>query len=171
MIIYWSEFTWEAFATLVTGASAVGGAVWVGIRQSGISHRQTQILDRQVRLEELSLRADLFERRFVVYEATRKFLAEIVAHADKPTPEVEREFVIALNESVFLFNGDVHIRIRGIWKTACEFFAGHTVLEAANRRGATNPQDLLDREHKQLLELSDKLLNLAAEFGDELKLS
>ena len=57
--IYWSAFSWEAFATLATGLAAVGGAVWILMRQQ-------LSLDRQVELQELKLRSDLFDRRFVV---------------------------------------------------------------------------------------------------------
>lgn len=64
-MIDWNAFTWDAFATLITalvGLLAVGGAIYVGIKQAGIAKaqteiagRQTAILHRQVELEEVKL--------------------------------------------------------------------------------------------------------------------
>ncbi|MBI5941438.1 MAG: hypothetical protein HY859_13525 [Caulobacterales bacterium] len=63
-----SDFSWEAFATLVTGALAVGGAVW-------IHRRQTLILDRQVEIEALKTRIELFDRRMKIVELHSKLLS------------------------------------------------------------------------------------------------
>ncbi len=75
--------SWEAFATLITGISAVGAATYVAMRQQ-------EITERQVKLAELTLRSDLFSHRFDVYEVTRKFLGHIVAHATPPDGNLER---------------------------------------------------------------------------------
>ena len=106
MIIYWETFTWEAFATLLTGVSAVGGAVWVGIRQSGISYRQTQILDRQVRLEELTLKNALFDRRYSYFQLFATYAQGIKNGAELPKG-LEDEFVTKSREAKFLFPSDL----------------------------------------------------------------
>ncbi len=61
--IYWSEFSWEAFSALFTGVAAVGGAIYIGIRQTKIAERQTEILSRQTMLAEQELRIQLLEER------------------------------------------------------------------------------------------------------------
>lgn len=63
-------FTWQAFATLVAGGSAVVGAVYVSRRQTAITARQADIQAKQVELQALQLRAALFDRRIKVYDAT-----------------------------------------------------------------------------------------------------
>jgi hypothetical protein len=171
LIIYWETFTWEAFATLLTGVSAVGGAVWVGLKQTAISHRQTEILARQARIEELGLRSELFERRFAVYEATRRFLSEIVANDGRCSIETEQAFEIALNESNFLFCDDVQARLKTMWKTANAFFRSKIAMKNAYDRTGSYPQDVAEREHAQLTEISEAALDLPKLFGDELSLS
>jgi hypothetical protein len=97
--IAWTDFSWEAFATLATGIGAVVAAIVVGLRQAGISDRQSRILERQVGLDELKLRSDLFDRRFAVYEATRKFVGHIMAHASEPDQQTQSEFLVALDQA------------------------------------------------------------------------
>jgi hypothetical protein len=60
--IYWAELSWEAFAALFTGIAAVGGAIYVGKRQTKIAERQTDILNRQTILAEQELRIQLLEK-------------------------------------------------------------------------------------------------------------
>lgn len=55
-MIYWTAFSSEAFATLATGVMAVGAALWVGWRQTGIQRRL-------VLLDENNLKVQLFDRR------------------------------------------------------------------------------------------------------------
>jgi hypothetical protein len=169
-LIVWTDFTWEAFATLVTGLSAVAAATFVGLRQVGIASRQSQILDRQVALADLGLREKLFERRFAIYEATKIYLLHIVQHADEPNADTKRAFQVALNEAEFLFSADVHARLTSLWKDAEKFFYYHRqsrhIFDTAGHYG-----DFPGKEHALLVVFSDHLLKLGEFFGDELKLS
>lgn len=166
----WAAFSWDAFATLATGFAAVFAAFLVGRRQAAISDRQNQILDRQMLLSELSLRSDLFDRRFACYERVRFFLGRIIAHADRPEHEVQADFLTALNESKFLFRQDVHGELKEIWREACTYFAVHAETKATYKReGHYGPK--LESEHELLLKLTKRIETLADVFGDELKLS
>ena len=127
--IYWEQFTWEAFATLTTGAAAVAGAVVIGLRQAKIADRQSKILSRQVALDELQLRSDLFDRRWAVYEATREFLGEIMRHAAEPNQEIQRKFLLAKNEAEFLFQPAVGERLQDVWERSCAFCAVKSVSD------------------------------------------
>ena len=71
-----AEFPWEALATLLTGLMAVVGAVIVGRRQLLISDKQTEILDRQTRLQETSIRVDLLDRREACVDMLREIVQE-----------------------------------------------------------------------------------------------
>lgn len=166
-----TEFSWEALATLVTGLAAVIAAMLVGLRQAGIADRQSRILARQVGLDELALRAELFEQRFAVYEGVRKFLAAIMAYADKPEPEIERGYLVAMDQARFLFRPEVHEQLREVWKRACGFFAVKSVMKAQYEKTGDYGHANIEKEHEHLLWLAGKLENLSELFGEELRLS
>lgn len=98
--IDWCAFTWEAFATLVTGVAVVGGAYVVGARQ-------TKILDRQVALEEHKARADLFETRFAVYRQVREAMSLAITPEDGLWRPPEPMFEEAFDRARFLFRQEV----------------------------------------------------------------
>ncbi|MBB5687656.1 hypothetical protein [Sphingobium boeckii] len=117
-IIHWCNFDWQSFSTLFTGIAAVVGAVIVGLKQTGISSKQTDILDRQVELEEAKLRADLFERRLETYEATADFVIHISSMPESdPKAEARiQRFNSKMRESQFLFSDqNVYQTLLGFW--------------------------------------------------------
>lgn len=71
--IYWNALSWEAFAAL----AAIVAAGVVGFRQVGIA-------SRQIKLQALDVRAALWDRRMVIYDTTREFLAHIVLKGRVP---------------------------------------------------------------------------------------
>ena len=110
--IRWDLFDWQSFSTLAVGAlTEIGAALIIALRQgriaqrqTEISDRQTQILGRQAELGALSLRAELFERRFAVYVATRAYLGGIMGRGGKlPDQSLEQRFLRAREEAQFLF--------------------------------------------------------------------
>lgn len=176
--IDWSAFTWEAFATLATGAMAVAGAVWVGLRQVGIAHqqveigaKQTAIMEQQTHLGELTLRHDLFERRTSVYQAVNAFLAHVMRHADYPERDIEAAFVQAMLNSRFLFPERVYEGLQEIWEHMLSFRALKSTMkatyEAEGHYGDGNPE----REEQQLLWLVERLQTLPNLFGEEMRLA
>ena len=136
-LIDWGAFTWEAFATLATGLAAVAGAVWVGSRQMNIAYaqtrislKQTAILDRQNRLEESKLRAELFDRRMLVYEATADFLINLRDIRGQSAGVAERlqTFSQKMRESEFLFAPKVHRGLVEIWEAGNQLRADRETL-------------------------------------------
>lgn len=123
----WAPPTWEAVAILATGAGAVIGATWVGLRQVSISERQTAISERQTEIHEhlseieaLKVRADLFDRRQAVYRATNEWLSFSYAYGRVARPyasvaetdveeltdeekTIAKDFQVAVHDSRFLF--------------------------------------------------------------------
>jgi hypothetical protein len=168
--IDWSRFTWEAFATLVTGGAAVGAAWWVGRRQVGIADRQTRILDRQAGFEEMKLRTELFERRHAVYEATRQFLAAIMTTADEPKQPVQHDFLVAMDQARFLYRAEVYDQLQEIWKRACSFFAIKSTMKAQYESTGAYAQADVNGEYEALLWVNTKLETLSEVFGEELRL-
>lgn len=73
--IYWAEFTWDAFSTLFTGLAAVAAAYYLGKKQIQISAEQIKLSQKQIALSSETLKAELFDRRMEVYEASLDYLA------------------------------------------------------------------------------------------------
>ncbi|MBA4163506.1 MAG: hypothetical protein C0510_02555 [Erythrobacter sp.] len=162
-MIDWDAFSWEAFATLVTGVVAVAAAFVVGRRQLTIHEQQT-------RLQELELRSDLFDRRYAVYEKVRQFLLYIMQHAQYPELELEQSFLTAMGESKFLFGDKVQGALQEIWKRALAYRVLKVemarIYQAEGHYGDGNPQ----REFDATSWLSSQFRALPDLF-DELKLS
>ena len=80
---------------------------------------------QQWRIADNKLRLDLFDRRYKVYEATRKFLAVIISEATFTQSQLV-EFDIGTSDAEFLFEADVvnylkQIRERALhMRTACQ---------------------------------------------------
>jgi hypothetical protein len=174
------SFTWEAFSTLFTGLAAVAGAVYVGLRQAGISKaqtdiasRQTLILAKQVGLDELKLRADLFEKRFAVYEATRDILSQAMQDSKRPPRGDEREmaFLIAKDQATFLFRPSVGDDLQAIWMSICASQAVRTEMDANYARDQTYGEGLPKKQLEHSLWQAERLRTLSDVFGDELKLT
>ena len=170
MTVDWEAFTWEAFATLMTGASAVIGAVCIGIRQSAISHRQTEILHRQVSIEELRLRSELFDRRFAVYEATEAYLAHAIDIDGPPSRDIEQVFFDAKKRASFLFSATTQATLKEIATTGAELMSVGSKLRRTNHLDGTPDWDLSQRQQSCLEELSIHYENLAVAFGGDMQL-
>ena len=133
--IRWDLFDWQSFSTLAVGALTIGAALIIALRQgriaqrqTEISDRQTQILGRQAELGALSLRAELFERRFAVYVATRAYLGGIMGRGGKsPDQSLEQRFLRAREEAQFLFAPSVTAALDGIWNDSSDLFAHESI--------------------------------------------
>jgi hypothetical protein len=171
MPIYWSEFDWQSFATLATGAMAVFGAYRIARRQVGISETQNAILAKQAALAEMTLRHEMFDRRLEIYEAAKQFLVNVLQHAAPPDREIERQFLLAMSESKLLFRPAVHDALRAMWKQVGEFVALHHTSQAIYSREGHYGEGNPEREGILLTAIHADLENLVDTFGDEMRLS
>lgn len=107
----------QAGAGLVTGVLAVGGAVWVGLRQARISATQTEILSKQTELAAATLRSELFERRMKTYEVTAEFVARLTIRdvSVSVTEDQSDQLALKIRESQFLFRPEVYKAMVEIW--------------------------------------------------------
>lgn len=116
---------WAAIIGLAGGVLALTGAVMVGLRQTAIMHRQTDlqraIADRAAEIEESKIRVELFSKRFVIFEATQKFVEHVHKTGWLPgkTPHLSQDwnnrdaaitlaFFEAIETSKILFRDGVH---------------------------------------------------------------
>lgn len=99
--------SWDAFATILTGALAVGAAIFVGVRQH-------QIIKRQTDIQALALNASLFDRRmafvsaFTDHSIALKWQREAVAKTRQILVERSREVP-------FLFSAEVMEIVDEAW--------------------------------------------------------
>ena len=114
--IAWCSFSWEAFATLATGLTAVGAAVYIG-------RKQTEIQKKQADIQLQAIRADLFERRLENYETVRDLINSLLRNADEIDSGLEQRFFIAQREAQFLFNQKVNDGLSEIWNLCGELNA------------------------------------------------
>lgn len=134
--------SWEAFMALLTGCLAVGAALWVGLRQTGIAQRQAEIQDHQVRIsrelagiEKLKVRADLYDRRLDVFASVDDWLRHVVQFGEPPAISGEthmltrRRFESAMLTSRFLFRPIVHETISHYWKLGNDLHYANQCLE------------------------------------------
>lgn len=183
---------WAALIGVLVGVATVGAAFVVGLRQTLIMRDQTKIQKRQVVIAEhaldLELRkvnVDLFDKRFAVYEATRKFLSFMLTHGNAPgwnlnvegvTAEAQMElhtdFLAAMDKARFLFVPSVREGLEEILSWA-DYMHFQQWTENEPREGESADQ-LKVRNINAYVSfrkmMSDRLANLADGFGDELRL-
>lgn len=187
-----AAMVWAAVIGLLIGLATVLAAYRVGIRQALIMSDQTKIQERQVVIAEhaldLELRkvnVDLFDKRFEVYESTRKFLSFMITHGNAPgwnlsiegvTSEAQMElqtnFLAAIDKARFLFGASVREGLEEIlsWADNLHF---QDWTENEPREGETAEQLRVRSINAYVSfrkKMSDRLANLADVFGDELRL-
>lgn len=175
--------SWEAFATLLTGVLAVGAAIYVGTKQTQIQTKQVLIQNRLADLEEFKLREALFEARYAVYNASRKWLVATLKYGRPPYPtkdleEAQRElehkladeFLDALDRSRFLFPPGVRETLFKMWSAGEELTRSDRTLEreSTSQEGREKAADKHDEAFKYLESLLPDFSKL---FGDELILT
>jgi hypothetical protein len=91
------------FVTAIVGAIALWVQKSIAAQQRLI---QTEIADRQAKLDEEKIRQDLFDKRYAVYTALDDLVDDLVRHR---TARVEtiRRFEQSRGQARFLFDGDV----------------------------------------------------------------
>ncbi|HEY1125376.1 MAG TPA: hypothetical protein VGE65_07060 [Sphingobium sp.] len=140
-------------STLVTGVLAVGAAYKVG-------RSQLELQRRQISIQELTLKHELFDRRYSVYDRTAKFLSAIVRDGDRPAIEVMNNFVQAIGESRFLFDVGVKNGLREIWEQATSFFALKSKMDANFKSNQDYGEGNPEKDMQFMLWFSDRLTNL-----------
>jgi hypothetical protein len=176
-VIYWDQLTWEAFATLAVGASTIAAATVIGLRQVGItakqaaiSERQSEILGKQIELDELKLRCDLFDRRFNVYEATRKLISAYVTHAAPASGEIRMIFLEQKDRANFLFTDAFNEYLQAIWAATCDYDATHGITTYAfQQEGHYGPE--LGQHHANLKAIVALGQELVSHFQTEMSLA
>lgn len=175
--------SWEAFATLITGALAVGAAIYVGRKQTDIQTKQVLIQNRLADLEEFKLKQALFDARYAVYRSaqtwlTSTLLSKLPPFEAKTLEGAKREvemgwatnFYDAIDRSRFLFRSAVHDELFKMWKSGDQLRRSHEKLQD---HSTTVAQRIAEEElrDKALAYLKGLNSNFSELFGDELVLT
>lgn len=170
--IYWDQMTWEAFAAIL----AIVAAGIVGWRQVGIQKRQVEIAA-------LTLTEAVWERRVLIYDATKAYLTHIaisssvpgrhtlaatVTGGDVTAPAIAMAFAQAMERSRFLFRPAVHKTLNEVWRIAealADLRADAERMYEAD--GGVNQTSSADLREKLMVYWRD----VPAIFGDELSLT
>jgi hypothetical protein len=150
------DIDWQAVATLVTGLAAVLAATYVGTKQT--------------RIADLKLRHDLFDRRYRIFETTKKYLGAVLAKLDYPDDAITHEMLGAVNEAVILFKPATAERIRVLFQEGVELGALSREMNRQYSATLDYGQSNINRRHEMTLSLSEKYTSLPKIFGDELRL-
>ncbi len=70
---------------------------------------------RQYITSRQKLKLDLFDKRFAIFQASKKFIGQVLTneYTDK---QVQREFLIATQGTRFIFNEKIRLYIDSIWE-------------------------------------------------------
>lgn len=138
MLTFWDPSSlpyaidWSAWATLIVGIAAVVGAVVVGRRQANIAdrqaeiahqqasimERQTQIAAQQAATEQTRLRAELYDRRVVIYAGIEQYLTEAISNDGKVSNEIRDSLFKSMSVARFMLGEDVEQICRDLHRTA-----------------------------------------------------
>jgi hypothetical protein len=116
----------------------------------------------QWRVADNKLRLDLFDRRYKVYDATRKFLAMILREGKFSQSELF-EFDAGTSNAEFLFQADVVAHLAEIRKRALHLRTAQTLLEplpVGDERSRC-----AQAEHDDLLWLTDQITAITTTFA------
>ncbi|MDB5582080.1 MAG: hypothetical protein JWR80_7256 [Bradyrhizobium sp.] len=168
-MIEWSSFTWEAFSTLAAGLAAVIAATIVALKQANI-------VRRQVELQDLQLRHELFDRREAVFDAVSHYLSCVtMMPADAHGPE-HYAFCEAVDRSRFVFRPAVFLELQALKSFVTGYRGLARALESNEYRATEyetaehrreSDQTELDRRSVELLRKSHQLTEL---MGPEMRL-
>jgi Zn-dependent oligopeptidase len=152
-------FTWEAFASLVTGIAAVSGAVWVG-------RKQVAIQEKQVELKTQSLKSELFAKRLENYESVRDFMNSVLRTPDVIDDQLLNRFFVAQREARFLFSPNVYQRLDEIWNLCAKLNALALQLNHEIKDNAHAGVDLPQQKLAASLAVNDRYVTLHETYAE-----
>ena len=175
--IDWCAFTWQAFATLVTGVAATGGAIFIGTRQLAINRAQVKVAAGQARIANIQAvtarmaqRSALFEKRYAVYTAIQDYIRKsmYVKNEDWMTLPLE-PLQEALQKARFLFPPSVRSSLADALDAADEFAETTHDLQKNGPYPSRDDPRRVNRSAKRKI-VRERLNALSELMGEEMRL-
>lgn len=153
---------WEAIATAVTGCLAVGGAIWVGLRQTKILKKQNEILEKQTDLSLLEIKTNQYDKRFQVVGAVNDFILSVANENtdDGSFHSIYLNFQRSMYQSRYLFDEIVFQKI----KNYSDLYYELNVINIRHVSGKAEPSD-----PKRKTEIVQNLIKELELFPDSVK--
>jgi len=107
------------------------------------------------------LRLELFDKRYKVYDATRRFLSVILRDATFKDSDLF-EFYAGTSDAGFLFDTEVSEYLKQIRERALDMRLKHTLYQSKHGEERTR---MIDIEHEHLIWLTDQLTAMAKVFA------
>ncbi|MEK6541093.1 MAG: hypothetical protein AABZ45_03120 [Pseudomonadota bacterium] len=148
---------WQASATLTTGILAVGAALWVGKKQTGIQRRQIQLAENDLKIQ-------LLDRRFDCIERIRQIRSAYVGSSTLSVEQIVEFFeVIRLAELIFPVAAVDNLRRVSAQLAQVEHF--RRMGDAAqSRHDETARQQAITQENESAMAILDALPSLVDEL-------
>jgi hypothetical protein len=168
--LVWVQALAGPIATMIA-ATAATWITWVfNSRQLMIAEKQVSIADGQKRIAAGRLNFDLYKQRYAVFEAARRFLAEVVAHDHVDAAKVLK-FNIETADGVFLFDDDIVDYLDTLREKVLRLRVVKVRAKAAEEGDDEEKRiRLVDLEADMAIELSKLLTEMAEKFKPYLKL-
>lgn len=115
-------------ATIIGALAAVGVTSWLGIGQSRIAKQQAKFAEEQAQLAAVRLRHELFDRRFALFAAARRFLVAEAGLENNPTTESIFAFSRETATAIFLVDAALAGYLETFRKEAFELQRLHTMI-------------------------------------------
>ena len=147
-------------ATWLTAISQIGTLI-IGVAVVVVAWQQRQIARHTLRL-------DLFDRRYKVYEATRKFLSIILREARFEDSQLF-EFYAGTSDAEFLFDSAVVAYLEQLRKRAVHMRTAQRVYE--HMPVGDERSRHVQAEHDDLVWLTDQLTAMSKVFSPYLAFS
>ncbi len=131
------------------------GTLFLSVAVAAIAWQQWRVADNRLRL-------DLFDRRYKIYDAARKFLAVIIREAAFTNSELI-EFNIGTSDAEFLFRADVVDYLSQIRKHAVHMQTAQRIFEPlpVGKERSRHVQ----AQHDDLVWLTDQITELPKMFA------
>lgn len=115
---------------------------------------------RQTKIQELSVRSELFDRRYENYETVRDFLQATLRLAGEPSQEVINKFFTAQREARFLFGPDVYEHLDAIWNDCGEMFVAAQIVASGTAPEGYDYQEQVRRKSELFKKINSSFLEL-----------
>ena len=164
--MFWSGWelappSWEALATLVTGAAAVTGAVIVGKRQVSLQKTQTELIqlqadsEREFRTTEIKL--NLLNRRADLIALIREVNQTFIQNAKLEQEDLSK-LISAMNEAQLIFPKQFYGTLQNVLVNAIRSQSKFWLSESRHKQGKeTEARNAMDEAFAMEEKVFDEL--------------
>lgn len=118
---------------------------------------------QQHRTNKEKLKLDLFDKRFDVYDATKKYLSKITAEGNVSNDDLA-DFLIATNKSYFLFGQDIEKYLNELYLKGVDLNYTQKQIRSGRLIDEANTK-VVEKDHETFTWLTDQLTKSKSVFG------